>query len=240
MEATGIALALLLLAAVLTWFSWQRGWLASCFQQLGWPSGANGRLLQAPNREQPAVEMKVSVDARAQRAERALDEAKLKALSDPSVATVAALEAAIDAARQVGVDAITVGLAQRRLREAEAARQAGGARSRLRETLEQVEAASTQSENDGGQALLLYVYEKHPPKRPTLSVAELRAMEDEGKLRKALLKAQRDYHPDRNQGALRETLQLDPDEWEVLCMTIYQQLATAHDRSKGARELEVD
>ena len=50
-------------------------------------------------------------------------------------------------------------------------------------------------------------------------------------IKKALLKAQRDYHPDRNAGQVRSTLALElPEEWEVLCKAICQQLAIAYDR----------
>ena len=49
-------------------------------------------------------------------------------------------------------------------------------------------------------------------------------------LRKAMLKAQRDYHPDRNVDMVRETLGCSPEEWEVLCLAICQQLALAYDK----------
>ena len=60
-------------------------------------------------------------------------------------------------------------------------------------------------------------------------------------LRKALLKAQRDYHPDRNQNMVRDTLGCSPEEWEVLCLTICQQLALAYDKLyKHERTFEFD
>ena len=57
--------------------------------------------------------------------------------------------------------------------------------------------------------------------------------------KKVLLKAQRDYHPDRNTGMARETLSYSPMEWEVVCLTVCQQLALVYDKLfKGARKLE--
>ena len=57
--------------------------------------------------------------------------------------------------------------------------------------------------------------------------------------KKVLLHAQRDYHPDRNQGMARETLSYSPMEWEVICLTVCQQLALTYDKLfKGARKLE--
>lgn len=57
--------------------------------------------------------------------------------------------------------------------------------------------------------------------------------------KKVLLHAQRDYHPDRNQGMARETLSYSPMEWEVVCLTVCQQLALTYDKLyKGARRLE--
>jgi hypothetical protein len=53
---------------------------------------------------------------------------------------------------------------------------------------------------EGVQPLLLHVYEKHPPCKPTLTLERLRGVSPEvvGEWKKVLLKAQRDYHPDRN------------------------------------------
>ena len=87
------------------------------------------------------------------------------------------------------------------------------------------------------------MYAKPPPKKGTLSVQALRDIEDEAdpakrldRKKKALLKAQRDFHPDRNAGMVRETLDHSPEEWEVLCLAICQQLALAYDRLfKGER-----
>ena len=88
------------------------------------------------------------------------------------------------------------------------------------------------------------MYERHPPKKPSVTLEALRSIdadEPERQLvrkKKALLKAQRDYHPDRNAGTVRETLDHSPEEWEVLCLTICQQLAVTYDRLyKGERAL---
>ena len=57
--------------------------------------------------------------------------------------------------------------------------------------------------------------------------------------KKVLLHAQRDYLPDGNQGMARETLSYSPMEWEVICLTVCQQLALTYDKLvKGARKLE--
>ena len=56
-----------------------------------------------------------------------------------------------------------------------------------------------------------------------------------------LLHAQRDYHPDRNQGQEREDLvpPLTAQEWKIISLTIIQQLALIYDKIfKGARKLE--
>ena len=55
-------------------------------------------------------------------------------------------------------------------------------------------------------------------------------------LKKALLKAQRDYHPDRNADTVRSSLGCSPEEWEVLSLAICQQLARVYDKlHKGPR-----
>ena len=95
----------------------------------------------------------------------------------------------------------------------------------------------------------LYVYENHPPKKPTYTLDQLRAIEegrseagqgaekgeeeeeqgdvqdspaDKAKRvlaakKRMLLHAQRDYHPDRNQGMLRETLNYSPQNARSRC-----------------------
>ena len=88
---------------------------------------------------------------------------------------------------------------------------------------------------DGAAALLRYVYTSHPPKKPTLTPEALAGLTDGSKssasanVKKALLKAQRDYHPDRNQDMVRETLGCSQEEWEVLSSAICQELASAYD-----------
>ena len=95
---------------------------------------------------------------------------------------------------------------------------------------------------------------QHPPKKGSFTLDalnELGAEDTAGSggrealarrlaaMKKVLLKAQRDYHPDRNQGMVRETLNYSPQEWEVICLTICQQLALAYDRLyKGEREFD--
>ena len=56
-------------------------------------------------------------------------------------------------------------------------------------------------------------------------------------LKKALLKAQRDYHPDRNADVgTRDSLGCSPEEWEVLSLAISQSLSLVYDRlHKGPR-----
>ena len=106
-------------------------------------------------------------------------------------------------------------------------------------------AASTDDDVHGALALMLHVYAKHPPKKASHSLEALRDIGAEAnakkqleRKKKALLKAQRDYHPDRNAAMVRETLDHTPEEWEVLCLTICQQLALTYDRLyKGEREL---
>lgn len=60
-------------------------------------------------------------------------------------------------------------------------------------------------------------------------------------LKKMLVEAQFDYHPDHNQGLKRDDLGLTPIEWEIISNTISQQLAQIYDKlSKGKRNLERD
>ena len=118
------------------------------------------------------------------------------------------------------------------------------------------QASRQASRRDAALSLLLHVYENHPPKKASHTSDALKellggggagegAAADDGKrlqaMKKVLLKAQRDYHPDRNQGMVRQTLNYSPQEWEVICLTICQQLALAYDRLyKGERELDDD
>ena len=142
---------------------------------------------------------------------------------------------------------------QLRRRAAETHRQA--ARSKLRETTSAIERlrSNKRSAAFGARGLLLYVYERHPPKQPSFTLERLRELLDaspsgagedapaqpELSLQKILLKAQRDYHPDRNRATPRETLSYSPMEWEVICLCICQEIAHAYDKLfKSARALD--
>ena len=58
-------------------------------------------------------------------------------------------------------------------------------------------------------------------------------------VKKAYLKAQRDYHPDRNVGNPRDTFGYGPEEWEALSSAICQQLSRTYDQLfKGERLME--
>lgn len=193
------------------------------------------------------------------RAIKALEQAceRARALDEPTDADVADLDLAIEAAEVGGVDELIISSAQRRLRDLEelvrVTRQTE-AESRLRTSLKAIEALVRQSASDetgdhGALSLLLHVYANHPPKKPSFTLEQLKKMRGSGdgeasaqaasdQVRKALLKAQRDYHPDRNVGTMRETLEYSSEEWEVLCKTICQQLSLANDRMfKGERSL---
>ena len=113
---------------------------------------------------------------------------------------------------------------------------------------------------------LLYVYERHPPIRPTYTLDQIKrassgelsqeelsqeeqSQEEQSQeekenrrrkqLKKMLLFAQKDYHPDRNQGKNRVDLVLTATEWEIISETITQQLSIIYDELfKGARKLE--
>ena len=168
----------------------------------------------------------------------------------PGEVEVAMVEEAIMVAEDAGVDELTLSAAGRRLKELEerchvALRQ--DAKGRLAEAISHIEMSvakgGDESENHGALSLLLYIYDKHPPKKASLTLERLGEMAptELEAIKKALLKAQRDYHPDRNQGMLRETLGHSPEEWEVLCLTICQQLALVYDKLyKGVREQDDD
>ena len=128
------------------------------------------------------------------------------------------------------------------------------ARSRVQGELHAVEAAAAKATRDLGAGLLLHVYRTHPPTKPSLAISELESLvaaagaaaagrvdaSAQQALKKALLKAQRDFHPDRNADVVRGTLGYAPEEWEVLALAICQQLAQAYDRiHKGGRVLEM-
>ena len=140
-------------------------------------------------------------------------------------------------------------------------------RSRLRHVSQAIEKTfkPVKNENNVDTAFrgLLHVYEKYPPKEPTYTLDQIRQAQNppslhaslsetqesinDGKgykmearksaLKRMLLHAQRDYHPDRNQGTERDDL--EPLEWETISLTITQQLAQIYDKIfKGARKLE--
>ena len=118
-------------------------------------------------------------------------------------------------------------------------------KGKFSETISAVEAAAEAAVEDGAAvSLLLHVYGTHPPMSPSFDLEALRNLND-GKasvsaVKKAYLKAQRDYHPDRNQGNPRDTFGYDPEEWEALCNAICQQLSRTYDRLyKGERAIEV-
>ena len=133
------------------------------------------------------------------------------------------------------------------------------ASSRVQSELSAVEAAAAKATRDLGSGLLLHVYRTHPPPKPSLAISELESLAAaaggaaagttsaagrvdasvQHALKKRLLKAQRDFHPDRNADVVRGTLGYAPEEWEVLALSICQQLAHAYDRiHKGGRTLD--
>jgi hypothetical protein len=177
------------------------------------------------------------------------------------------LAEAIRVAEAAGVDDGHVRAARRRLAELEGrvhrAKQER-ATGRLGEAISTLEglvvdrADSAGASDHGALRLLLHVYSRHPPKKPTITLETLRGIGAEKgtaaeagggghrleRTKKALLKAQRDYHPDRNradQVGVRETLGLhSSEEWEVLCLHICQQAGRAYELLKGARDMARD
>ena len=167
--------------------------------------------------------------------ERAFEQAA--AADHPGDAEMQAIEDAIEKADEAGVDELTLSAAERRLKEVESRAEAAlrsAAKGRMAEELAAIEATVSKGgdlADRGALALLQLVYDKHPPKKASVSLASLQALDasQHGPIKKALLQAQRDYHPDRNTGTVRETLDRNPAEWEVLCLTICQQLALVYD-----------
>ena len=125
------------------------------------------------------------------------------------------------------------------------------ARSRVQGELHAVEAAAAKATRDLGAGLLLHVYRTHPPTKPSLAISELESLvaaagaaaagrvdaSAQQALKKALLKAQRDFHPDRNQG--REhvptfestgALKYGVLEWQMLSNAICQRLTIKFDK----------
>ena len=167
-----------------------------------------------------------------------------------------ALAAAVAAAEKDGVDILVLNPARRRLKELEALAQKAKldrAKGKLAQTIAAVEAAAQAAVDEGGApaSLLLHVYEKHPPTTPSLELDALRALmpsngagpggaaPSSSAVKKAYLKAQRDYHPDRNVGNPRDTFGYGPEEWEALSSAICQQLSRTYDQLfKGERLME--
>ena len=180
-----------------------------------------------------------AVAAAQKRAADALEQAFERAMAadHPGTAEMQAIEDAIEKADEAGVDELTLSAAERRLKEVESRAEAAlrsAAKGRMAEELAAIEATVSKGgdlADRGALALLQLVYDKHPPKKASVSLASLQALDasQHGPIKKALLQAQRDYHPDRNTGTVRETLDRNPAEWEVLCLTICQQLALVYD-----------
>ena len=210
-----------------------------------WSADRNARMAESRQKRREAQEQKAAskaAEASRRRARAALELAcKRAALTNsPSPQDVEALEKAIVEAEAERLDDLTIiNPARRRLRElvaqAEAAER-GVARSQLSDTLMAIEQRGVavkgkhEAKVRGAAALLCYVYERHPPKKPSYALDKLKALDGDGEMKKILLGAQRDYHPDRNEGMVRETLNYSPQEWEVVCLTICQQLALAYDK----------
>jgi hypothetical protein len=200
-------------------------------------SGARRAASRAAARE--AEERRAAMSGMLANLERAIS----KALSSPGEEVVAELETMIEEAEASGVDELKVSEARRRLREAQTLvdeRAKVGARDRMGAQLADIDAAARRATDpDGGLELLRYVYRHHPPKKRSLTNEQLRDLQGSEATRRALLKAQRDYHPDRNAALVRETLNCSSDEWEVLCLAICQHLAQIYDRFyKGEREFD--
>jgi len=88
----------------------------------------------------------------------------------------------------------------------------------------------------GAKTLVEQVYRRHPPARRTVSEQEIERAKTDAQWKKVLLKAQRDYHPDRNQGrdcvptfTSSGALKYSVLEWEMLSNSICQQLTLKYD-----------
>ena len=90
---------------------------------------------------------------------------------------------------------------------------------------------------DGAKTLIEQIYLKHPPKRRTVADEEIGRAKTDAHWKKILLKAQRDFHPDRNQG--REhvptfestgALKYGVLEWQMLSNAICQRLTIKFDK----------
>ena len=95
---------------------------------------------------------------------------------------------------------------------------------------------------NGALNLLLYVYENIPPKKPSLTIDGLKLLNandanDLEKIMKTLVKAQRDYMPDKNKDE-NPDLGFNSEQWHVLCTAIFKQLSLVYTTLKGEREME--
>ena len=88
----------------------------------------------------------------------------------------------------------------------------------------------------GAKTLVEQAYRRHPPNRRTVSDQEIERAKTDAQWKKVLLKAQRDYHPDRNQGrdavptfATSGALKYSVLEWEMLSNSICQRLTLKYD-----------
>lgn len=203
---------------------------------------ALGRLWSGHSEADPAETAAESVPRRAQATLDAAIRAALTCSPGARHEVVAHLTAAIDAAEQIGVGASKVSEAKRRLREAEALeqqRKRSGAVAQMSGAIAAVDAAADAAHGTSGAcAFLRFAYGLHPPKHPSMNAEALDALDAtrSAQLRKALLKAQKDYHPDRNKALVRETLNYSEEEWEVLSLAICQHLAHIYDQVyKGER-----
>ena len=99
----------------------------------------------------------------------------------------------------------------------------------------------------GAKTLIEQIYLKHPPKRRTVTDEEIGRAKTDAHWKKILLKAQRDYHPDRNQG--REhvpthestgALRYGVLEWQMLSNAICQRLTIKFDKMFKAMDAALD
>ena len=172
---------------------------------------------------------------------------KVGQMDEPGLDAERALLNAMEFAEEEGVESVYLNPARRRLKEVAAKMQKAKvdkAKGKFAQIIGAIDAAAEAAVEDGVAAsLLLHVYEAHPPMKPSFDTDYIKTLLD-GKaavsqVKKAYIKAQRDYHPDRNTGNPRDTFGYDPEEWEALCNAICQQLSRTYDRLyKGERDME--
>lgn len=108
--------------------------------------------------------------------------------------------------------------------------------------IERSAAAVTPEGNNNFQnavEMLKMVYSKYPPPTSTITLESLYDEDAAQFLKKTLLKAQRDYHDDKNQGLSIEGY--TPTEWEVLRTAILQSLTLVYKiifKSNNTMELD--